>query len=82
MPNGNRSGRPNPPTARELEVAAAIVRTGCHKDAAVALGISRITVRHHVAELIYRTGSTNGFLGVLVALGWLRVPDAQIVRNE
>jgi DNA-binding NarL/FixJ family response regulator len=65
------------PTRRQLEVAAAIVRCGSHEAAARSLGLSVQTVRNQVSKLIARTGSTTGFYGVLVILGWLTSPDIE-----
>lgn len=73
----NRAGTLGPPTPRQLEVAAAIIRCGSQLEAARALGISPQTARQHVAELVARTGSTTGFYGVLVRLGWLTSPDVE-----
>lgn len=63
------------PTARELQVFAAVCRWGCDKDAARALDISQHTVRGHVAKLYVKLGATSR-LEAAMLLGWLLLPPA------
>lgn len=48
-----------PPTARQLEVIAAVVSTGSQKAAAVSLGISEHTVNGSLGRLRVRLGDVT-----------------------
>lgn len=57
-------------TARQLEVLRARFREGSRKDAAAALGITDISVRHHLTEICDRLGVSNSLEAAYVL--WLR----------
>jgi DNA-binding NarL/FixJ family response regulator len=61
------------PTSRELEAFAAVCRYGCDKEAAASLGVSRHTVRGHVASLYVKLGAGSR-LEAAMLLGWLVIP--------
>ena len=58
---------------REWEIAATYCRYGCHKDAAVALGLRETTVGNHLANL-YRKYSVTSLFELLQIAGWLEIP--------
>lgn len=62
------------PTARELEVLAAMLRRGSAKEAAHELGIATETVRNHASRLYLKLG-VDSQSQAAIALGWLKVPD-------
>ena len=64
-------------TARQVEVLAAIVASGSHKEAAFALGISPNTVRNHLVTMRDQLGvsTTAQAIYVLAARGVLVVPS-------
>jgi hypothetical protein len=67
------------PTARELEVAAAVCRHGFQKEAAHELGITLRTVKNHLAALSHKLGTNGAFTQTLMALGWLAVPEDRLI---
>lgn len=71
------------PSVRELEVAAAVAQFGGQKEAAHELGIAVATVRSHLSNLAARLGVNGPFTNMLIALGWLVIPDdGQIVHQS
>jgi DNA-binding NarL/FixJ family response regulator len=65
------------PTARELEVFAAVCVYGCYKDAARVLGIAPYTVRTHLHRLYVKKG-VGSLSEAAIALGWLKVPRTSV----
>jgi DNA-binding NarL/FixJ family response regulator len=64
-------GEPRPtPTAREVDLLRALYRTGSSKDAGVALGIARSTVKEHLSQLYRRLGVENAYEAAYAL--WLR----------
>lgn len=61
------------PTARELEVFAAVCRLGSVKAAARELGLGENTVRTHL-RVVYSKLGVSGRLAAAGALGWLTPP--------
>jgi DNA-binding NarL/FixJ family response regulator len=65
-----RGEPPSRPTPRQLELLRALYRCGSAKEAGLTLGITRQTVKYHLADLYRRLG-VSGAYEAAYAL-WLR----------
>lgn len=72
-----------PLTAREVEVLQLIAAGESNARIGVKLGISEHTVRRHVTRIGCKLGAPTrpGMVRAGFELGWLRLPDALLLRQ-
>ena len=72
QPDGHAS-QPCPLTQAQLDVLRAVVKRGCRKAAAKALGCSPNTVHRHLTDIHARLGveSTTQAVALCLRNGWL-----------
>jgi len=71
-------------TPREREVVAYLLRGWSNPEIAEALGVSRFTVKQHVAHLIEKFGATDRFevARAARALGYSQAPESLVQHRR
>jgi DNA-binding NarL/FixJ family response regulator len=67
-------------TERELVVVAAVLEAGSEKAAAHRLGLSRSTVKHHLASARSKVGATT--TAQLVWILGSRLPEPDVIQAD